>query len=124
MRFVTASAAALFLALAGCRDEPVTRPAGAAAGDVRAGLRAMEDYGCGACHVYPRGGREAEAFVGPPLDSWSRRAFIAGYLPNNQRNLVAWILDPDSIRPGTAMPDLGVSEIEARDMAAYLLSLR
>lgn len=120
-----AALAALAVALAGCppAGEPLSRPPAAAAGDVRAGFRAMEAHGCGACHVYPGGGRETQAFVGPPLDRWAQRSFIAGYLPNNQPNLVAWIMDPDSIRPGTAMPDLGVSEIDARDMAAYLLSL-
>ena len=115
--------AALALGLVGCRDEPQVRPPGAVTGDVNGGFAAMEAYGCGACHVYPRGGRDAEAYVGPPLDKWSHRSFVAGYLPNNQPNLVLWIMDPDSIRPGTAMPDLGVDETDARDIAAYLLSL-
>lgn len=116
-------AMALVLALASCRDEPQTRPAAALDGDVRAGSEAMEAYGCGACHVYPGAGRDADAYVGPPLDKWSHRSFVAGYLPNNQPNLVLWIMDPDSVRPGTAMPDLAVSETDARDIAAYLLSL-
>lgn len=115
--------AALALALVACRDEPQVRPPGAVTGDVNGGFVAMEAYGCGACHVYPGGGRDAEAYVGPPLDKWSRRSFIAGYLPNTQPNLVLWITDPDSMRPGTAMPDLGVSATDARDIAAYLLSL-
>jgi cytochrome c len=114
---------AAVLALSACREEPVSRPPAAIAGDVRAGFAAMEAYGCGGCHVYPGAGRDGDAWVGPPLDHWARRSFIAGYLPNNQPNLIAWILDPDSIRPGTAMPDLGVTETDARDMAAYLLSL-
>lgn len=61
--------------------------------------------------------------MGPPLVSWSRRSYIAGALPNNEENLVRWMTDPQEIEPGTAMPDLGVDEIEARDIAAYLLSL-
>jgi cytochrome c len=111
------------LAAAGCREDPVPRPAGALAGDVRAGFEAMEAYGCGACHIYPGAGRDGDAWVGPPLDNWARRSYIAGYLVNNQPNLVDWITDPDSIRPGTAMPDLGVTQTDAVDMAAYLLSL-
>ena len=122
MKAVTV-ALVLAVALAGCRDEPQVRPPAANRGDVNGGLLAMETYGCGACHVYPGSGRDGDAYVGPPLDKWSHRSFIAGYLPNNQPNLVAWVMDPDRFRPGTAMPDLGVDESDARDIAAYLLSL-
>lgn len=116
--------AVLTLGLVACGDPPVSRPPAALEGDVRAGAAAMEAYGCSACHSYPGAGGDADAYVGPPLDRWSRRSFIAGYLPNNQPNLTDWIMDPDGLRPGTAMPDLGVSETDARDMAAYLLSLQ
>jgi cytochrome c len=113
----------LALLLGGCGDQPASRPPGALDGDVRAGAEALERYGCGACHVYPGAGRDGDSYVGPPLDRWSQRSFIAGYLPNNQPNLQAWIMDPERYRPGTAMPDLGVNETDARDIAAYLLSL-
>ena len=43
-------------------------------------------------------------------------------LPNSADNLVKWIMDPRAVSPRTAMPDLGVSEAEARHMAAYLYS--
>ncbi len=42
-------------------------------------------------------------------------------LPNTPENLVRWIQQPEQIRPGTAMPNLGISEDDARDIAAYLL---
>lgn len=106
-----------------CRDAPTPRPPGAASGDVRDGAEAIEAYGCASCHTIP-GIADADALVGPPLTSWGHRSFIAGTLPNNQDNLVTWIRDPDAVRPGTAMPDLGVTEADARDIAAYLLSLR
>jgi cytochrome c1 len=61
--------------------------------------------------------------VGPPLENWSRRGFIAGELPNNGANLIRWIMDPQGVEPGTAMPELGVSEEQARDIAAYLFTL-
>lgn len=82
----------------------------------------MAEYGCGACHRVP-GVPGADGLVGPPLDSWSHRSFIAGALPNNQANLVDWIVDPQAVEPGTAMPDLDVDESDAEDIAAYLLSL-
>ena len=82
-----------------------------------------EAYGCGACHVIP-GVTGAGGMVGPPLTAWSRRGFIAGNLSNTPENLVRWIREPQAVEPGTAMPDLGVAEADARDIAAYLFSLR
>jgi cytochrome c len=37
---------------------------------------------------------------------------------------VQWIRDPQHLKPGTAMPDLAVGERDARDIAAYLHTLR
>lgn len=95
----------------------------AGSGDADAGKQALVRYGCGSCHTIP-GVRGADAMVGPPLNAWSRRSFIAGRLPNTPENLVHWIVTPQTVEPGTAMPDLGVSEREARDMAAYLNKLK
>ena len=58
--------------------------------------------------------------VGPSLRKLARRSYIAGVLPNTGENLVRWLREPQSIKPGTAMPDLGVGERDARDMAAFL----
>jgi cytochrome c len=62
--------------------------------------------------------------VGPPLTTFARRAYIAGQLPNQPENLIRWIQDPQAVEPGTAMPNLRVSPVVARDMAAYLYTLR
>jgi cytochrome c1 len=62
--------------------------------------------------------------VGPPLTSWSRRTFIAGQIPNTPDNLVRWLRNPRAIEPGTAMPGLGLDDRQARDVAAYLYTLR
>lgn len=86
------------------------------------GKQAIASYGCGACHTIP-GVAVARGMVGPPLTNWARRGIIAGHLANTPDNLVAWIVDPPKYSPGTAMPRLGVSEAEARDMAAYLYTL-
>lgn len=88
----------------------------------QAAQRAIDRYGCGACHTIP-GIRAADGLVGPPLVRFAERAFIAGQLPNTPENLVRWITNPQEVEPGTAMPDLGVSEEEARSMATYLHSL-
>lgn len=87
------------------------------------GMRAMERHGCGSCHTIP-GVRGADALVGPPLTHFGRRTFIAGRLANNEQNLARWVMDPQQVEPGTAMPDLGVSPEDARNIAAYLEQLR
>jgi cytochrome c len=110
------------LALGGCASE-----AGVAevipGADPGRGEALMRAYGCPSCHTIP-GVLDARGMVGPPLTLWARRDFIAGALPNRPGNLIRWIMDPQAIEPGTVMPDLGVSETEARDIAAYLYTLR
>jgi cytochrome c1 len=111
------------LALAGgCRGQ--TAPAVmVAGGDAARGQEAITAYGCGACHVVP-GVRAAQGMVGPPLTAFAGRAYIAGEAPNTASALIQWIMNPQSIEPGTAMPALGVTEAHARDIAAYLYTLR
>lgn len=83
------------------------------------GRRLIASYGCGSCHSIP-GVPGADATVGPSLDRFYQRSYIAGRLPNNLTNLVEWIQDPQQIKPSTAMPNLGVTANQAIDMAAYL----
>jgi cytochrome c2 len=108
------------LGLAATRDRPPTLRA---TGDTQRGRAAIEEYGCGSCHTIP-GVRGANAEVGPPLTGWSERAYVAGRLANTPANLARWVKAPQAIEPGTAMPDLGVPPSTARDVAAYLFSLR
>jgi cytochrome c1 len=91
-------------------------------GDPDRGARLISDYGCGSCHVVP-GVAGARGLVGPPLTDFGRRSYIAGVLPNTAGNLQHWIVDPQGVVPGNAMPDLDVSTVDARDIAAYLLTL-
>jgi cytochrome c1 len=93
------------------------------AGDAERGKAQIVAYGCGTCHTIP-GIREARGLVGPPLTRFARRAYIAGEVPNNLDFLIRWITVPQAIEPGTAMPNLGVTEGRARDIAAYLYTLR
>jgi cytochrome c len=92
-------------------------------GDAQRGAAVIKQYGCGSCHTIP-GVRNASGLVGPPLLWWSRRTFIAGELPNTPENLVRWVRSPSSVEPHTAMPALGLSDQQARDVAAYLYTLR
>ena len=86
------------------------------------GSRAIARYGCGGCHAIP-GIPGAAGRVGPSLAGFPERAFIAGSFPNEPDDLVRWIRHPQALRPGTAMPDLGVTERDARDIVAFLSTL-
>lgn len=79
----------------------------------------VDAYGCGECHTIG-GLNGADGLVGPPLTNLARRSFIAGSLATTPANLVRWIRDPQGVEPGTAMPDLGVGDEDARDLAAFL----
>lgn len=87
------------------------------------GRTAMRRYGCGSCHTIP-GVAGARGLVGPPLGGVSQRVFIAGVLPNQPDNMIRWIENPPGIDSKTAMPNMGVTVRDARDIAAYLYTLR
>jgi len=112
----------LCLLIVGCSAAPLARSPQVGSGDPVIGRRLITDYGCVGCHVVP-GVRAEPAFVGPPLIHWGQRSYIAGTLNNNSDNLVRWISNPQEVEPGTAMPNLNVDERDARNIAAYLLSL-
>jgi cytochrome c1 len=76
-------------------------------------------YGCAGCHTIP-GIAGADGQVGAPLANLRERVYIAGELPNTADNLVGWIVSPQAFEPHTAMPKTGITESEARDLAAYL----
>lgn len=111
-------------ALGGCTGGQAVRTYGIVInGSPRHGKELIQAYGCGACHIIP-GIRNARGLVGPPLMLFAERTMIAGEVPNLPDNLVQWVQNPPSIEPNTAMPNLGLSESQARDIAAYLYTLR
>jgi cytochrome c len=87
------------------------------------GKEAIRHYGCASCHTIP-GIRGANALVGPPLSGIASRAYVAGVLPNTPDNLIRWIRNPQQVDSLTAMPNTGVTAADARDIAAYLYTLR
>lgn len=88
-------------------------------GSPERGREIVHDRGCTACHVIP-GLPGPYGRVGPRLAELDRRAYIAGTLPNRPGTLVRWLRDPPALDPTTAMPSLGLTEQEARDVAAFL----
>src|SRR5512142_1375916 len=80
--------------------------------------QAIRLYGCGTCHAIP-GVAGADGSVGPKLDRVASQSFLAGQLSSTPDNLVLWIQHPQQVRPGVDMPDMGVSQSDARNIAAY-----
>ena len=93
-------------------------------GDVDKGKLLSTQYGCNVCHVMP-GVEAPQGMLGPSLAGVASRATISnGAVPNSPENLVKYVINPPSLNPQSAMPALGISEPEARDIAAYLLTLK
>lgn len=92
-------------------------------GDARLGRTEIRKYGCITCHEIS-GVPGARGLIGPRLDGIGQRYYIAGELPNTPGNLMLWIEHPRQVEPHTAMPEMGVTEQDSRDIAAYLYTLR
>ena len=88
------------------------------------GYQAIAKYGCGGCHTIP-GIQGANGTVGPNLAGVSKLPVIAGTSTQmTPENLVKWIMNPPSIKPGTTMPVLGVNQTDAQNIVAYLYTLQ
>jgi cytochrome c2 len=96
-----------------------THAAATTGGNPHRGEAMFIQYGCGSCHHIGYV-RKATGLVGPPLDNIALRAMIAGKLSNTPANVEQWIRNPQSVTPGTDMPNLNVSERDARDITAFL----
>jgi cytochrome c len=124
-RSVAAAAVLFALLAAGCgsRNNVRHQAAQLTGGDPDKGPAAIGRYGCGSCHDIP-GVRNATGTVGPPLTAIARRTYLAGHVPNTPNDMVRWIQHPQQLEHGTAMPEMHVTDADARDIAAYLYTLR
>lgn len=118
-RQVAVLACIVLAALAGCDGGPLRTPGAGILGDPVRGQALLATYHCGTCHSIP-GVAASRAVVASSLEGFGRRSYIAGRVPNEPSQLARWIVDPAAVVPGTLMPAMGVSEADARDMAAYL----
>lgn len=113
-----AGLAGLCMAVAGCHGPDADDPGAAARGSIIIGQQQ-----CGSCHVIP-GIASANGVAGPPLAGLARRTMIAGVIANTPAGLAAWLRAPQAAVPGNAMPDMGLTDAQARDVAAYLDTLQ
>jgi cytochrome c2 len=98
-------------------DEAVARAL--TGGDPSQGPSLIRRYGCGACHTISAL-PGADGKVAAPLDQLRKRVYIGGVTLNSPDNLVRWIVSPRMFSLQTAMPATGISEAEARHVAAFL----
>ncbi len=112
----------LMMLVAGCKPAPDTRQHVPSADPAR-GLAAIERVGCAACHRIP-GVTWPKGELGPSLEQFGDQGMIAGRLPNRPDVLAHFVRAAPDLIPGTTMPAMPLNEKEARDVAAYLYTLR
>jgi cytochrome c len=112
----------MFVGAAGCSGSD-HGPHWPKVGNPNQGAIEISRSGCGSCHMIP-GIQHADGLVGPPLTDFARRTIVAGVLPNTPDNLIRWVRYPQEVVAGNAMPDGNLSDQQARDIAAYLYTLR
>jgi cytochrome c oxidase subunit 2 len=96
---------------------------GASSGSGGAGFRVFMQRGCGNCHAIR--GTKANGQVGPDLTHVaSRQTLAAGTLPNDRRDLRAWLRDPQAIKPGAKMPRVPLAPRDLDALVSYLEALK
>jgi cytochrome c oxidase subunit II len=91
--------------------------------NIQRGVQLFQLGACVGCHTIR--GTAARGTVGPDLTHiGSRTTIAAGMLDNNPQNLKRWLQDPQGVKTGAKMPNLGLSDADAEALSAYLLSLR
>ncbi|HEX2690963.1 MAG TPA: hypothetical protein VHN14_30325 [Kofleriaceae bacterium] len=115
--------ACVLVVVCGSCGEDVATARAIVGGDPDHGRRAIRHYGCGTCHAIPQVA-DATSHVGPSLDAIGSRLYLAGHVTNTPDHLINWIRHPQAIVPGNVMPEMGVTELDARDIATFLYTLR
>jgi cytochrome c oxidase subunit 2 len=88
-----------------------------------AGYKYVTTRECSSCHNIA--GTPAGGQVAPDLTHFaSRRSIAAGALPMGKGNLYGWVADPQSQKPGSKMPTVGLRSDELHSVVAYLESLK
>lgn len=107
-------------------DAWVKQQTAAAAGpkpEAQEGEKLFMSMGCVLCHAVR--GTKAGGHTGPDLTHVaSRKTIAAGTLDNTQDNLIAWIADPQGIKPGATMPRVNLTEEQRRQVVQYLEGLK
>jgi cytochrome c oxidase subunit 2 len=115
-----ATAGEVKTATAGATLQQPGPPAGPQNPQYATGEQLFMTKGCVGCHSL-QAVNAPKGMVGPNLANVGARSYIAaGTLKNTDENLARWIRNPQEIKKGVLMPNLGVSETEAQALVAYL----
>ncbi len=110
----------LLTSLTGCNSREKVKNGG---GNADRGKQLVTKYGCDTCHIIP-GVKGAQGMVGPTLEHIASRQTIASRFPNSPQTMMRWIQNPQSFDPQTSMPNMNVTPADARDITAYLFTLK
>lgn len=92
-------------------------------GAAQMGETTFADMPCGACHTID--GTKWQGKVGPNLTHFASRSTFAGAtFDNTAGNLTEWLTDPQAMKPGNKMPNLGTVPSAVSDLVAFLESLK
>jgi cytochrome c oxidase subunit 2 len=92
-------------------------------GLARAGQQAFTSSQCASCHTIR--GTSAQGSVGPDLTHVGSRTTLAAYtIKNDPNELARWLDDPQHIKPGNKMPQLGLTQAQIGAIVPYLESLK
>jgi L-cysteine S-thiosulfotransferase len=111
------------LGASACAAPVIPFEQGVPRGDPASGRRLIAALACTSCHAIP-GLPRPHGNVGPSLAGIGSRAFVAGMLPNRPAVLVRFVRDAPSLVPATGMPRMPLDDRQARDVAAFLATLR
>ena len=92
-------------------------------GNAERGKNLVQQYGCTSCHSIP-GVPGPQDGISAPLAKIGSRQLIFGKFQNTPRNMMSWIQNPQAMNPQNAMPNLGVTPADARDITAFLYTLK
>jgi cytochrome c len=119
----------VLLAFVACNRDEASRsitPSAPApvAGNATRGKELAAQYGCNVCHAIP-GVDGPQGSLGPSLAGvGSRPAISFNTVQNTPQNLATFIQDPAALNPQSSMPPIGLTDVDAQDIAAYLLTLK
>ena len=114
--------AVVLLLLSACGKREA--PAPAVPGNAERGRSLISQYGCNVCHIIP-GISGPQGAIGPSLEGLASRPAIGnGAAPNTHANLAKFIRNPASVNPSSNMPPIALTDADAQDVAAYLVTLR
>src|SRR5699024_10253214 len=91
------------------------------------GKELFDEKSCVGCHDTDNQNYTAgNVPIGPDLTSFADRSRFAGYLDPTKEELINWIQDPETLKPGNSMTGAypEVDDDEADKIAEYLLQLK